>query len=241
MEEIYRKDYDGEFVVLRTNLFKQTAEETREWLPNTIENDTSEYGTAVILGNGKSRLKIPFEKFSSHKTGVRGKFSLQTYGCNALYRDAEPDFLIVLNQKMATEIAENFNSEKTIVISTAENIIKHPGKFHIIPYYRQSMCSGAIATYMACFDGHKKVYLLGFDNQEEDYNNNVYAGTEHYDALDASVTSEPWAHHMATIFRTYRNTEFIRVMPRKSAPKEWRSCLNYREITKREFVLEVDL
>ena len=241
MERLFRKDYEGEFVILRTNLFKQNAEEIREWLPNTIENDTSEYGTAVILGNGKTRNVIPFASLANHKTGIRNKYSLQTYGCNALYRDAEPDVLVVVNQKMAAEIAENFNSEKTIVISTLENIMKHPGKFHIIPHYRQSMCTGAIATYMACFDGHKKVYLLGFDNQEEDHNNNIYAGTEHYDALDAKISSVPWVQHMTTIFRTYSDVDFVRVAPHKAAPKEWRSCLNYREINKREFALEVDL
>lgn len=241
MERLFRKDYDGEFVILRTNLFKQNAEEIREWLPNTIENDTSEYGTAVILGNGKSRENIALHSLLNHKTGVRGKYSLQTYGCNALYRDAEPDFLVVVNQRMAAEIAENFNSEKTIAISTAENIIKHPGKFHIIPHYRQSMCAGAIATYMACFDGHKKVYLLGFDLHEPGHNNNIYAGTEHYDAIDANMTSEPWVNHMYTIFRTYSDVDFVRVMPTKDTPKQWRSCLNYREINKRDFVLEVDL
>lgn len=241
MERLYRKDYEGEFVIMHSNIFKQNAEEQREWLPNTIENDTTEYGTAVILGNGNSRTNVPFTNLASHKTGTRGKYSLQTYGCNALYRDAEPDFLVVLNQKMAAEIAENFHSEKTIVISTSENILKHPGKFHIIPHYRQSMCAGAIATYMACFDGHKKIYLLGFDNQEADYNNNVYAGTDHYESKETKINAAAWVNHMATIFKAYPDVDFVRVMPDKTAPKAWRGCLNYREISKREFAIEVDL
>ena len=103
------------------------------------------------------------------------------------------------------------------------------------------MCAGAIATYMACFDGHKKVYLMGFDNQEEEHNNNVYADTACYDSADTVINASPWVHHMTTIFKTYTDVDFVRVMPHKAAPKAWRGCLNYREINKREFSLEVDL
>ena len=50
---------------------------------------------AFVLGNGTSRKNLDLEKLKS-----KGKI----YGCNALYREFTPDYLIAVDVKMILEI-----------------------------------------------------------------------------------------------------------------------------------------
>lgn len=239
IQQRYRKDYTGEFLIYNVSLDDGTYSEEREWVPNTIQND-KHYGTALIIGNGISRKNYNLARIAKHRTGIGGVNRMQTYGCNALYRNYSPDFLISINSDMVQEIIDNASLEKTAVITNSANLLKHPGKVHLMPY-NMSMNSGALATYLACFDGHKRVYLMGFDNQLGTNNNNIYAGTENYDAADAHISSEKWELAMWRIFRTFPDVTFSRIEPMYETPKLWRSCLNFRSINSRQFALEVDL
>lgn len=234
----YRKDYTGEFLIFNVSLDDGSYEEHREWIPNNIQNNTH-YGTAVVLGNGISRSTIPLEKIKKHKTGIGGVNRMQTYGCNALYRDFAPDFLVATNKNIVNEIIDNGVSN-TIVLTSGSNILQHPGKLHMLPY-GINMNAGATAAYMACFDGHKKVYLIGFDNQTGERNNNIYAGTKNYDSADVKVSSAKWEQAMLSVFKTFPDVVFTRVETRGETPESWKSCLNYRAINARQFALEVDL
>jgi hypothetical protein len=234
----YRKDYTGEFLIFNVSLDDGTYEESREWIPNNIQNN-DHYGTAVVLGNGTSRGTVALPSIKNHRTGIGGVNRMQSYGCNALYRDFAPDFLIVTNTPVIREIAEKKTSD-TIVLTTGNNILHYPGKFHMVPY-GVSMNAGAIAAYMACFDGHKHVYLLGFDNQTGATNNNIYAGTKNYDGADTKVSSVKWEHAMLSVFKTFPEVSFIRVEARGETIKSWKSCLNYSWINARQFALAVDL
>jgi hypothetical protein len=234
----YRTDYTGEFLIFNVSLDDGTYEEHREWIPNNIQNN-EHYGTAVILGNGTSRDTIPLHKIKNHKTGIGGVNRIQTYGCNALHRDFSPDFLIVTNKNIISEIIEK-ETYSDIVLTTGSNILHNPGKFHIVPY-GVNMNAGAVATYMACFDGHKKVYLMGFDNQTGERNNNVYAGTAFYDSDAIKVSSAKWEQSMLRVFKTFPEVSFIRVEARGETIKSWKSCLNYSTMNARQFALAVDL
>ena len=79
------------------------------------------------------------------------------------------------------------------------------------------------------------------DNQVPGKNNNVYAGTPCYDSADTEVSSEKWERNMYDIFRAYPDVDFVRIKPGGTTPRSWQSCLNYRQISYRDFVLEVDL
>jgi hypothetical protein len=238
IQAAYRTDYTGEFLIFNVELEDGKYEEEREWIPNNIDN-SEHYGTAVVIGNGTSRDAIALNRIKNHRTGIGGVNRIQSYGCNALIRDFEPDFLIATDRRMTAELAEREPTD-TIILSSGSNMLHYPGKFHLIPY-GVSMNTGATAVYMACFDGHKKVYLLGFDNQTGERNNNVYAGTENYDSEDTKVSSAKWVQAMAQVFRTFPDVTFTRVEARGETPKIWKSCLNYRAITARQFALEVDL
>lgn len=234
----YRKNYAGEFVVYDAVLSDGKFEERREWIANSVIND-SHNGVAVVIGNGTSSRRLNLQLLSAHMR-FRPDLRLQTYGANALIRDFSPDFLVVNSDCMVSEVLAIADLKKTIVYTSAKNILAHPNRFHLIPQ-NLNWNAGAVATFLACFDGHKKVFLLGFDNQAPGKNNNVYAGTACYDSVDSAVSSEKWERTMYSIFRAYPDVEFVRIRPSGPTPESWLSCLNFRQITQREFVLEADL
>ena len=104
--------------------------------------------------------------------------------------------------------------------------------------------SGSVATYLAAFDGHKKVFMIGFDGVDSaDSSYTVYAGTNAYPAAHDAASEDYWELSMAEVFKTYPDTSFIRVCPTKNfrVPEAWKYCLNYRSVDFRQFVLEADL
>ena len=157
----------------------------------------------------------------NHKGGLLAADKLQSYGCNNLYKDFEPDFLVAVGKELITEIANSGYTNNHIVYTGAQAILDHPGKFYLVPQ-DPSWNAGTIATYLAAFDGHTKIFLLGFDTTDDD---------------------AFWAKAMAQVFSTYSETEFVLIVPSKAAaiPEEWKYLLNVRLVTVNEFVVEADL
>ena len=240
MKKLYRTDYEGEFVIDGYVLKEGRRYENREFIPNTIVNN-QHTSKAVAIGNGTSRLAVDLKKIERHAGGHLGKTRLQSYGCNAVYRDMKPDFLVSINNFMVNEIVRSGYADDNVVLSNSNNCINHPGKVHLIPY-AINLCVGAIALYLACFDGHKTVYMLGYDNQDGESNNNVYADTDNYAKSDNKVSSKKWEGQTKRIIDTYDDVDFAWVSGGTSRfPEDWKYCVNLREVTVRDFVLEVDL
>lgn len=241
MEQRYRRNYTGENVVFSTTRVKGVLENHLEWVPNTIEEEHTGY--AAVFGNGLSRAGLNFELFRHHRGGLHASKKLTTYGCNAMFRDCDPHILIVNHPAIADEVAKTKYPDNNVVVTSVKNVLKHPDKFHIVPY-NPSFTAGATALYMAAFDGHQKVYFLGFDGQDTPgVNNNIYAGTSGYPTKTADVDHPRWVREAMTVFTTYYNTEFIRVVPYggEVMPEEWKYASNVRQIGMRQFISEVDL
>jgi hypothetical protein len=98
---------------------------------------------------------------------------------------------------------------------------------------------------MACFDGHKKVFLLGFDAEDGPFEDNVYIGSNGYASQAQSNfnTSAYYTKSLLQIMNLYNDVDFVRVMPSEYSymPEEWKYVPNLRQITYRDFVLEADL
>lgn len=241
MEQRFRKDYTGEHVIFATAQVRGRADHHREWIDNTIH--TTYTGYAAVFGNGVSRAGLNFDLFRHHRGGLHAIKKLTTYGCNAMFRDCEPHILVVKHPVIADEIAKTDYADNNIVVTTIKNVLRHEGKFHTIPFDPQ-FSAGATALYLAAFDGHHKVYFLGFDGQDcPGRNNNLYCNTNGYPTDSADVDSERWIREAMTVFTTYCNTEFIRVgiTGGEPMPETWKYAPNVRQISFREFVSEVDL
>lgn len=168
---------------------------------------------------------------------------MQTYSCNAAYRDFEATFTVAVGNDIAREIADSGYCNRHIVYANSDKILKYPNKFYLIPQDFVSN-AGTAATYLACFDGHEKIYLLGFDNSAgEHYNNNVYAGTPGYAPTNHNYSDDYWILAMEQVMSLYNEVEFVRVTPTPNyvCPTTWLKLSNFRQISFNEYIIEADL
>jgi hypothetical protein len=248
----YRADYEGEEVV--SNMLYKTKkwDVTKEWIPNSVINNQIS-NQACVIGNGISRKDFNLRSVMNHYGGLLGRHKLQTYATNAYFRDAiatglYPDFLVVTgdNSGIVDEITASTFCENNIVYADLKHIATHAGKFYSLPG-DPGFNAGASATMLAAFDGHQKIYLLGFDNQDtEHFNYNIYSGTpgyQHQSGEQVQASSAFFEAAMKQVFDTYSEVDFVRVMPTKYhwMPASWKETSNLRQITFREFILEADL
>ena len=226
LKKIYRSTYAGEQVVTTLTL------ENNEWIPETeyVANSVFSSHTttqAIAFGNGDTRKEFDLVHIKNHKGGLLGVDKLQSYGCNDFYKEFTPDFLVAVGDEHVKAIADSGYTDDHIVYAHGEHVINYPGKFYLIPQ-NISYDAGSIAAYMACFDGHKKVFLMGYDG---------------YTVDNEIATSEFWLKALLSIMNTYNEVDFVRVMPTReySCAEELLRCPNFRQIDFRDFVLEADL
>jgi hypothetical protein len=247
LKKIYRSDYAGEHIIYELDYKSGEWETTTEYVPNSVFS-THTTNQAVAIANGESRLGFDLSLIAKHKGGLFATNKLQSYGCNAVYRDFTPDFLIAIGpdtgvDDIVDEIAESGYTTDKIVYTNAHGLLKHPGKFYLVPqnlYYD----SGSLAMYLACFDGHKKVYMLGYDNyQGSEPTNNVYKNTSGYPKSTDEQNGRFWELSALRVMETYADVEFVRVMPTTNwwTPVSWQRLVNFRQISYNDFVLEADI
>lgn len=233
VKRIFRNTYSGEEVHALATYKNNEWQYEKEFVADIVGNQR--FGQrAVVIGNGLGRKNFDLTVLKNKK--------VQTYGCNALYRDFDPDFLIVVGDILATEVARSGYARDHIVYSTPESILKYPKTFHIVPQ-KPSWNSGALATYLACFDGHSTVYLLGHDGIDSPgFASNMYSDTIGYPD-NPLLTDAFWARSMGHVFKTYNLVDFVLVNDsgRGYMPQEWYGYTNLRRISFRELVLECDL
>jgi hypothetical protein len=158
---------------------------------------------AFVLGNGVSRQGIDLDQLR-----CCGKI----YGCNALYREFEPDVLVATDRPIATAIQQSgyalrrkFYTRRPLPDLGADTVPR--------PYFGYS--SGPIAAAVAALDGNQKIYMLGFDMGPSQNNqfNNVYAGTEFYKATGSMPTfTGNWVRQIKQIVQDFPAVEFVRIL-----------------------------
>jgi len=241
---LYRSDYLGEFITLSVIQEDGKRSEVKEWCENRIQN-SNHNKIACVLGNGLSRADVNLKTLTNHKGGHLGKKKMQVYGCNALYRDAQVDFLVCTNTELIDDLVRNYGyAPKNVVLTNTENIKRYRGRFHLYPFY-EKLCAGALTLKLACFDGHKKIYIMGFDNiPEASVVNNIYAGTLGYSDTNSNIDINKWISDTYKIMNTYTDVDFCMVLPKNKLidiPKIYKQLVNFRTLDWRSFVIEADL
>jgi len=242
LKQLYRSNYAGESVVTSLTLSSGEWIPEVETVPNSVFN-THSTTQAIAIGNGESRRTVDLSFIKNHKGGLLAADKLQSYGCNALYRDFEPDFLVAVGNTIVKEIADSGYTNDHIVYTTGENLIAYPGKFYLIPQ-NLHYDSGAIAAYLAAFDGHTKVFLLGYDGYDTPGPvNNLYKDTNGYPSSTEIHDEAFWNRSLEQVIKTYSDVDFVSIMPVKSwyIPVQLDRLPNFRQIDFREFIIEADL
>jgi len=237
----YRQNYTGENIVTSRTHSGGVWADITEWVPNSVTNNQIS-NKAVVIGNGLTRQGLDLARLKN-PMGLLGADTVQTYGCNALYRDYAPDFLVAKGDDIIKEIADSGYTDNNIVYTSAIHLLEYPNKFYLIPNDPYTD-AGTTAAYIACFDGHKQIYMIGIEGQDTPgYNYNVYAGTNGYDPINATILDHKWVADKRVLFDTYNDVDFIWVtmFATEPVPEIWKYAGNFRQLNWNQFAIEVDL
>ena len=183
---------------------------------------------AFVIGNGTSRASINLSKLKS-----QGKI----YGCNALYRDFDPDILVCVDTKMVIEI-NNAKYQHSHEVWTNPNKLFHnmtgfnffnPGK---------GWSSGPTALWKASQDGFDEIYILGFDYEGiDDKINNMYADTANYrKSTDKATYFGNWQKQTYSTIYQNRDKRYIRVIQEEGyIPREFSKLYNLKHMNITDF------
>lgn len=190
-----------------------------------------EKSTAFVVGNGTSRSTIDLESLKNK--GI-------IYGCNALYREFDPHYLIAVDTKMILEINKSKVQHK-IPVWTNRN--KMYAKFTGFNYFEPSKgwSSGPTALWKASEDGADEIYILGFDykgiGENQDKVNNMYSGTFNYKKTGERATYfGNWLKQTVTTIQKFPKKRYIRVIGSSGyVPKELSKLSNLKHISVEDF------
>jgi hypothetical protein len=217
----YRRDYPGEFVILRTTFRGGQKIQDREWIDNPITNQHVSGRAAVILSDA-DRSRFDYTRLEYHNGGLRGSLRLQTYGTGTVWQHLPLNFYVTTDPLVLAMIDHNNYGDNTVVYTDRKRVLEFPQKFFLIPYC-PFVTEPALATYLAAFDGHREVFVLGH-NVPDDF-------------FPAS-----WINDMLQVMRTYADTKFYFVANSPCGlPDAWRKLSNVSVLNHRKFVTTCDI
>jgi hypothetical protein len=216
----YRTDYDGEFIITQSVWSGGKKKQKREWVANPIENQHIS-GRAVCIASDHDLPDFDYTRLQRHRGGLLGSKKLQTYGLGFAAKQMRLDFTVETDDKILRELMDSHYYQDNVVYTTPRNCLKYPGVFYLTPY-NPVMIKHALLPYLASFDGHKEIFLVGY---------NQYT--------DAGNTS--WAAHVSEVINAYAGTKFIIVGAKHHAIESWLEYANVEQMTYREFISYCDV
>lgn len=216
----HRRDYDGEFVIVDTVVSGGCTSQTREWIANPIDNFSTS-GRAAVIGSRALQAKFRHSRLQRHRGGLLGQRRLQTYGAQDLWQDMTFDFFVTTDRDNIQAMAAQAYDQRCTVYTTARLCLENPGRFYLIPYLPQ-LDALAMPVYLAAFDGHAEVFMLGY-------------------CRDTATVSRTWAKDLDAVFAAYPGTQFILVGQESSMLPSWLSHSNVQCIGVRRFVSYCDI
>lgn len=124
----------------------------------------------AIVGNGMSRTGYDLNKFAR---------KIPVWGCNALYREWTPDYLVMVDDGIMREVGKSEFPQDRIVVPPYDERWE-PKEAN---EYRPRMNAGMAAMNEAIKRGNKFLFCLGFDFliiEEAQSVSNIYDGTLNY-------------------------------------------------------------
>jgi hypothetical protein len=216
----YRRDYDGEFVLLETRIVNGKKVQKRDWIPNVVENYHIS-DRAACIGSRTDLDQFDFKRLQRHRGGLLGKKRLQTYGTGDLWQDMMFDFVTTNDRNQLQEIAKTDYADKSTVHTSARLCVEFSGRFYLIPF-QPVLDELALNLYLAAFDGHKEIYMLGYNN-------------------DTPGKTSAWIGDINQVLAAYSDIKFILVGVESNMPAVWRNNKNVTCLTYNNFVSYCDV
>jgi len=194
-----------------------------------LQIDTTK--TIFVVGNGTSRKPIDLNLLKKY-----GK----VYGCNALYREFDPDVLVAVDTKMVLELNKAKYQHRVPVWTNPNKSYSGMTGFNFFNPSK-GWSSGPTALWKASEDSAEEIYILGFDykglGDNYDKVNNVYAGTHNYKKEHERATFYGnWLKQTAITIQKNPQTRYIRVIEdRGFVPKELTNLSNLTHMSIEDF------
>jgi len=190
-----------------------------------VEGKSINAKTAFVLGNGTSRSSID---------PVNLKSLGKVYGCNALYRTFNPDYLVAVDVKMVLEINKAGFQHKNQVW-TNPNKTYHRMKNLNFFSPSKGWSSGPTALWLSAQHGYDTIYILGFDYKglnDGKTLNNLFADTANYKkSTDGATFFGNWMRQTRSVIKENPKINFVRVIhPDNYDPEELNTFDNYTTI-----------
>jgi hypothetical protein len=186
---------------------------------------------AFVLGNGTSRKFINLSELKQYGS---------VYGCNAIYREFLPDYLVAVDTKMIIELNKESVQHKCSVWTNPNKAFSKMSNFNFFTPSK-GWSSGPTALHMASDHGNDEIYILGFDYKglgaNGEYVNNVYADTFNYKRSNERATYYGnWLKQTATTVQKFSKKRYIRVLGENVfVPNELSKLPNLTHISIEEF------
>ena len=220
MEARYRVDYPGEFVVVTATWAQGKKTQKREWIANPIENQHIS-GRAVCIGSRDSQGQFDYRILQRHRGGLLGTLKVQTYGTGQVAEDMRLDFAVDVDATQLQQLIKSDYYENNVVYTTARNCLANPGDFYLIPQAPKLLLP-ALPVYLAAFDGHKEIFLLGYSTQ-------------------MAFDNHRWFDDVCSVFSAYAGIQFYLVGEPTIMPDSWLECANVKTMPYRDFIGYCDI
>jgi len=176
----------------------------------------------VVVGNGISRKNINLWQLKEYYT---------VYGCNAIYREFQPDILFCVDDRMCNEIHVCGYSKTHKTITPNKYSCSSATHIKIHSKWKKWNC-GALACLYAATQKPDTIYLIGFDIVGKTYRN-IYEGTLHYSRANSEKPNQvefATKQQLLWTVHSFPNIQFKRIGG--IALEEFGKFKNYRQIEK---------
>jgi hypothetical protein len=228
----YRKDYVGETITSNRN------DESITYFATPRPNIFTKVGgsdAAIVLGNGPTRNSKEVKqliRINSNKVAESYKL---TYACNrAIVEQENYDYYVMKNKAF---LAQTPFEKRSQIYLPYDIYIDFRDDCNLLPY-KSYYDAGISAAYLAAFDGHKSVFLFGFDGNLGNGWQTVYDGSPLYSTGTTEIDYSKWENHFYEVMRQYHHTQFYRLqLDGQTAPDLWKSLPNFKNVSLREAVV----
>lgn len=215
MEARFRRDYMGEFIVLESKWSKGKKTQSREWINNPIENQHIS-GRAVCIFGQQEQTVFDYTILQRHRGGLLGSLKLQTYSVGSVAEQMRLDFTVEVDEAQLQKLIDIEYFENNVIYTTAKNCLRHPGDFYLIPLNPRLLLP-SLPVYLAAFDGHSEVFLIGYNR-------------------DTEFVNSEWVAQLSTVFAAYSGVKFYLVGEPTNTHAAWLELPNVKTMSYRDFI-----
>jgi hypothetical protein len=216
----YRRDYAGEFVVINTDIRRGIKEQRREWIANPIINQHIS-NRAAVIGSNTDLEQFDFSRLQKHRGGLQGRLRLQTYGSGSIWQHMRLDFYSSTDRPTLLKLQEQNYNTTTTCYSSSRFCMMFPERFFLIPF-QPVINDLAAAIYLAAFDGHQEIFLLGYNQ-------------------DTPGNTIRWQQDIVDVISAFDTHQFYFIGSASNIPGEWKNLSNVECKDYRWFVHHCDV